>query len=434
LFFYFTGVTVIRMEKTANFTAGELRARRRALCAAMNTYHPDWETALFADPVNQYYLTGTIQDALIVLRRTPEAEGHFFYGVRRSYSRACRESPLFQPGECAGEEIFPIASYRDLAGRTGSVLGRVYLEGDTMPFAVIERLKKYFVFSRPAECTGAHTAGAGFLDAVIRQVRSIKSPAEINLMRRAGDAHRILLEERVPAILCEGISEAEFFGELSAAMYQLGYQGITRFHQCRSEMCLGQIGFGVNALVPSFFDGPGGAKGNCPAAPFGADEDRRLQKGDAVFVDIGFGIGGYHTDKTQVYFFGARPPDEFVKAHQLCVDIQRRLAGQLVPGAIPSKLYQDMLNSLNVDERDCFMGVDNDHQVKFAGHGTGLDIDELPVLAKGFDEPLCANMTLALEPKKAVAGTGLAGVEDTYIVTEEGGLCITGGGRDIIVI
>jgi Xaa-Pro aminopeptidase len=43
-------------------------------------------------------------------------------------------------------------------------------------------------------------------------------------------------------------------------------------------------------------------------------------------------------------------------------------------------------------------------------------------------------MVIALEPKYAVAGTGMAGVEDTYLVTKQGGECLTGGGRDIIIV
>ncbi len=44
------------------------------------------------------------------------------------------------------------------------------------------------------------------------------------------------------------------------------------------------------------------------------------------------------------------------------------------------------------------------------------------------------NMAFALEPKKGIADFGMVGVEDTFIVTPQGGRCITGGGRDIIVV
>ncbi|MDR2485517.1 MAG: Xaa-Pro peptidase family protein [Treponema sp.] len=414
-----------------DFSAEELRTRRSRFASAMNSRCPDWDTAIFIDSVNQYYFTGTMQDGILFIRKDEGSKrgSRLLYGVRRSFARANIEAPLFQdPGE-ESEELLGMASYRDLEGRIGRDLGRLYIEGGAMPAAGLERLGKYFSFSSPAG-----RDGPGFLDTVIRGVRSVKSEAEISLIRGSGEAHRILLEERVPALLREGMSEAEFLGELAAEMYRLGYQGITRFHQTHAEMYFGQIGFGTNSLYPSLFDGPGGAKGDGPASPLSADAERRLKKGDPVFVDVGFGIKGYHSDKTQVYYFGCEPPAEFKKAHRFCLDMQKRLAEQLVPGAIPSKLYLDRVSNLSGEELDCFMGVDNSHKVKFLGHGVGLNIDELPVIAKGFDEPLEENMVLALEPKKGVPGIGLAGVEDTYIVKPGGGLCVTGGGREIILV
>ncbi|MDR2509395.1 MAG: Xaa-Pro peptidase family protein [Spirochaetaceae bacterium] len=402
----------------------ELLERRRGFCSAMTRRYPGWQTAVFTDAVNQYYLTGTIQDGVVFVVRRHDDESRLVFGVRRSFSRAREESPLF---DSAGIELLQIHSYRDMAEKIGADLGVTYVEGDTLSLAVLERLKKYFTFSVPS-------GGAGFLDQVIREVRSVKSEAEIAVMRRCGEAHRILMEEHIPRLLREGISEAEFLGEVCGQMFKLGYQGITRFHQCQSELCFGQIGFGTNSLYPSMFDGPGGAKGNCAASPFGADGKRRLKKGDAVFVDLGFAMDGYHTDKTQVYFLGEKPPIEFIQVQQFCLDLQKQIAEKLVPGAIPSKIYGEIMESLSPAQQDCFMGVDNLHRVKFLGHGVGLDTDELPVIAKSFDAPLVANMTLAIEPKKAIPGAGMFGVEDTFLVTEHGGECITGAGRDIICL
>jgi Xaa-Pro aminopeptidase len=431
------------------FSADELRTRRIRFCAAMDARHPDWDTALLIDTVHQYYLTGTMQDGLVLIRRDG-AGGRLFYAVRRSFARALLESPLFgvrngaaggSGGESGGtgggggagghgEEIIHIASYRELAEAAGSELGRVYIEGDTMTVAVWERVAKYFTCAAPE---GSRSA-AGFLDRVIRGVRSVKSSAEIELVRRSGAAHRILFEDQIPGFLREGMSEADLAGEISAAMYRLGYQGFTRFHQPHAGMALGQIGFGDNSLYPSMFDGPGGARGAGPAAPFSASSNRRLTNGDTVFVDIGFGVGGYHTDKTQVYFFGASAAPELERAQAFCIELQRRAAAMLRPGAIPSQIYRDIMDSLPDDTRTVFMGVDDRHRVKFLGHGVGLDIDELPVIAHGFNDLLETNMVLALEPKKAVPGISMTGVEDTYIVTPDGGLCVTGGGRAIVCV
>jgi Xaa-Pro aminopeptidase len=397
--------------------AEELRNRRRRLVLALNRRHPDWETAMCAEAVNQYYLTGTMQEGLILIQRDESEEGRLFYGVRRSFDRAVQESPLFQG---ARETLIPMVSYRDLADKIGKNLGVLYIEGDTLPVITLERLGKYFSFQGP-----------GCFDGTLSEVRSVKSAGELAWMAQAGKAHQVLMEERIPGLLREGLTEAEFLGKVIAEMYSLGYQGVTRFHQNSGGMCVGQVGFGTNALYPSLFNGPGGAKGYGPAAPLSGDRHRRLEPGDVVFVDTGFGVEGYHSDKTQVYVFRGDPPAEFVRAHRFCLDFQKRLAERLVPGAIPSEVYRDLTADLGPEE-SCFMGVDARHRAAFLGHGIGLYIDEFPVLAKGFDDPLEENMTLALEPKKGVPGIGMAGVEDTYVVKPGGGLCLTGGGRDII--
>jgi Xaa-Pro dipeptidase len=59
-----------------------------------------------------------------------------------------------------------------------------------------------------------------------------------------------------------------------------------------------------------------------------------------------------------------------------------------------------------------------DSQVRFVGHGVGLELDELPVLAEGFDIPLESGMTIAIEPKIIFAERGGVGIENTYRVTE----------------
>ena len=252
-------------------------------------------------------------------------------------------------------------------------------------------------------------------------------------MERSGERHKELLENIVPSILKEGMNEADFVAELFFNMVKLGHHGISRFSMFQCEIVVGQVGFADSSLYPTSFDGPGGARGICPAVPLVGSRERTLKSGDLVFVDIGFGMNGYHSDKTQVYVFHGRPTDEMIKTHRACIGIQKRLSELLLPGAIPSEIYNTAMGGLDKEFLQNFMGFSN-RRVKFLGHGVGLVIDEPPVIAKGFDQPLAENMAIALEPKKGIAGVGMVGVEDTYIVTKDGGRCITGGGRDIIEV
>ena len=57
----------------------------------------------------------------------------------------------------------------------------------------------------------------------------------------------------------------------------------------------------------------------------------------------------------------------------------------------------------------------------FIGHGIGLEINEPPFLARGLDAPLEAGNVIAVEPKLAFPGIGAVGVENTYLVRDDGG-------------
>jgi Xaa-Pro dipeptidase len=73
-------------------------------------------------------------------------------------------------------------------------------------------------------------------------------------------------------------------------------------------------------------------------------------------------------------------------------------------------------------------------KAQFLGHGVGLLVDEIPVIARGFDEPLQEGMTIALEPKKGVKGVGMVGIENTFVVTPGGGRSITGRSPGLIPV
>jgi Xaa-Pro aminopeptidase len=80
-----------------------------------------------------------------------------------------------------------------------------------------------------------------------------------------------------------------------------------------------------------------------------------------------------------------------------------------------------------------FMGYGS-RRAGFLGHGTGLQVDEFPVIAKGFDDPLEEGMVIALEPKKGVRNVGMVGTENTFIVAPGGGRSITGTHPGLLLV
>ena len=52
----------------------------------------------------------------------------------------------------------------------------------------------------------------------------------------------------------------------------------------------------------------------------------------------------------------------------------------------------------------------------------------------GFDELLIEGLVIALEPKRGVAGVGMVGREDTYLVTPNGSKSLTGNHPGLMVV
>lgn len=212
--------------------------------SALETSGTAWDTALIFGRVNQYYLAGTMQDAVLVLRRSGDA--HLF--VRRSYERAVEESPL--------ANVHAIQSYRDMRTVLPEDLGTTFIESEQVTLAVPDRLKKYFTFSSLQP-----------LDGIICRIRAVKSPYELEFLRAGGREHDELLTHFVPELLNTGMSEAQLFGELYRSMMEMNHQGIVRLSGFGTEMQIGQIGFGTTTLAPTSFDGPSGMRGVSAIVP-----------------------------------------------------------------------------------------------------------------------------------------------------------------------
>ena len=400
--------TILSMDQKVPGT--ELADRIRRFRERMDRMQPDWEMAVFFGKINLYYLTGTIQDGMLIVPRDGPEE----FWVRRSFARACIESDF--------PVIRQMASFRDAGKGIARVPETVHIETGIVPVGLWELFRKHFP-----------VRAAGSLDAEVAMTRAKKSPYEIALLRRAGEIHRTVLEDDVPGILREGMSEAAFASAVYERMVSLGHQGIVRFGSFNTEIEVGQVAFGENSLYPTYFNGPGGCRGMGPAAPVLGDPEQTLKRGDFVFIDNACMVGGYQTDKTMNYVFCGSIPREAEEMHDRCVALMEEMASMLVPGAVPSTIYASIMGSQDPGFLEHFMGH-AEPKVRFLGHGVGLVVDEPPVIAMGFDEPLEEGMAIALEPKYAVPGLGLVGIENTYLVTCRGGESITGSHPGLIPV
>lgn len=388
----------------------ELNFRMDRFRSVMEEFNPEWSVVALFNSINHYYFTGTIQNGILLIQK----EGEAVYWVRSSYERACDES-LFP-------SIKKMHSFRDVAVNFKPKSEAVFLEIGSTSYQKVQMFIKYLPFSKIES-----------VDKAISICRAVKTPYELSLVIEAGNIHRRILEESLPPYFKEGMSEAELSTILFSVMMEEGHQSVVRFSSSESDMLIGTVAFGENSLYPTLFDGPGGNKGLHPSTPFYGSRERKLKPGDLAFIDIGCGKEGYHTDKTMTYVFRGELSSEAVIAHNKCREIESLAASMLKPGAIPSEIYKNIMDGLDSSFLENFMGYGK-RQVKFIGHGVGLYIDEYPAIAKGFDQPLEENMIIALEPKKGITGVGMVGVENTYIVTPQGGKLITGDHPGLMVV
>lgn len=399
------------MQDSARIPMAELALRHAACRRLLQHEAPEASGLLLCSRVHIYYLTGTLGWGLLWL----PLEGAPLLLLRKGLARAALESPLQAVG---------FSSYKEVAGlcaHMGSPLGSVLaVDKNAFTWSMAEMLQSRIPERR-------FVAG----DAVLAKARAVKSPWELERMRRAGAAHAHLLDVLLPKHLHAGMTEMEIARIYSTEALALGSSGLIRMQAAGEENFWGYASAGESSLYPTYYNGPLGCRGKHPAVPF-MGSDKPWAQHSLLALDLGYAHEGYLTDRTQCYWSGAAHtvPKALRLAQDACMEIVQRTAEQLKPGAIPALLWQEACAQAAARGFEgCFMGMGRD-AVPFLGHGIGLAMDEWPVLARSFSQPVQAGMVLAVEPKISVAGQGMAGVEHTYEITEDGARSLTGSQCD----
>lgn len=371
----------------------------------------DIHAAIILQLIDRFYFSGTIQEGVLVIPATGDPR----YLCRRSVQRARTETPL---------EVLPFKSLKEVPlslGSPGSFRAlRLGLELDVIPAALFTR---FSVLTQSADWQD--------LGPLVREVRAVKSPYEIERVRAAGiQVGKVIDTAR--ETLTEGIREVDLASTLEKRARELGHQGILRMRGFNQELFYGHIISGEHSSLMSHLDAPSGGMGINPSVAQGAGF-RTIRRGDPVSVDFVGCVDGYLIDQTRLMVIGdldAELQEDFEKART----IQDRLIDAARPGSKWSGLYDvAIMAAAKLDISHRFMGPPGE-QVRFVGHGVGLEVDEYPFLAPKLDRELEPGMVLALEPKVFHPDKGIAGIEDTFLVTDEGLERLTVTEREIIKV
>ncbi len=386
----------------------ELRSRARRLQGHLRD--AGLGGALFVQNVDRYYFSGTMQGGFVVV----PADGDPLVLVRRDPDRAAAESPL---------PVEPLASARDLAGRIRVAFGEIPaplgLELDVLPAAQVARFERML-------------PGATFGDVsrALALTRAVKSPWEIDRIRRAARTVADAVA-RIPDLLEPGMTELELAARVECELRLRGHGGLIRMRGFNQEIFYGHVITGPASAEPSFLDAPTGGAGLGPALAQGPGS-QPIAPGVPVSVDLVGNHQGYLSDQTRPLCLG-EPEAPFGRAFEAAVAIERAVVDAARPGVSAGDLYRVAVDAAaDTAFGDRFMGAAQ--KVSFVGHGIGLEVDEYPFLARGFDLPLAEGMVFALEPKFVFPARGVVGIEDTYRVTADGVERLTPSPQEMVIV
>jgi len=216
---------------------------------------------------------------------------------------------------------------------------------------------------------------------IVENIRLIKEPAEIALMKKAADitdAAFNTVEKRIKA----GMTEKQIAWEMEKALHELGSEGLA-FPII--------VGSGPNAALPH-------------AKPSG----RIVNTGEPIVIDMGGKYRGYNADLTRTVCAG-KPDAKFKEIYNIVLEAQTTAAKQIragMTGHEADKIARDIIKKAGYG--DAF-----GHSL---GHGIGIEEHEQTRLGINSKDILKNGMVFTVEPGIYLEGWGGVRIEDTVIM------------------
>lgn len=267
-----------------------------------------------------------------------------------------------------GETQDPVAIVADLAGASGRVL-----IGDTTWATFLIALRD-----------AMPKASFGVASSVTRELRMRKDPAEIDLLRAAGAAADRVVG-RLSEVRFAGRTERQVVAEIAGMTVEEGHAAAA---------------FTIVASGPN------------AASPHHEADDRVITTGDAIVLDFGGRLGGYHSDTSRTLHVG-EPSVEFATSFTVLEQAQLAARRAIRPGVAAEDVDRVARRVIE----DAGFG---DRFIHRTGHGIGLEVHEHPYIVEGNETPLEAGMAFSVEPGIYEPGRYGMRVEDIVVVTDDG--------------
>jgi len=233
---------------------------------------------------------------------------------------------------------------------------------------------------------------------VSSSLRLYKSDAEVALLRAAGSAaDKVAL--RLEETRFAGRTEADLAADVSSMLIEEGHHA---------------------AWTPIVASGPNGA------SPHHQAGQRAIAEHDAVVIDFGGTLGGYHSDTTRMFYVGD-PGREVLDVHELVRAAQE--AG--VTAAVAGARAGDVDRAARTVISEAGYGEFFIHRT---GHGIGLDMHEEPYIVAGNEALLAKGMAFSVEPGVYLPGKFGVRIEDVVALVESGAERLNNSPRSPVIV
>jgi len=236
---------------------------------------------------------------------------------------------------------------------------------------------------------------------VLSALRLIKTPEEVDLLRKAGSLADEVFAE---------IKGMQFSGRTEM---QVGEHIANLLKERRTEIAhLPIVGSGPNSASPHHHTG-----------------ERTIQEGDVLVLDFGGPYEGYFSDITRTVFVGhaPEPGSEEEKGYNLVREAQQAAFEAARPGITAE--------ALDAVARDILSGAGyGEYFSHRLGHGVGLDGHEPPYIVSGNSQVLEPGMAFSIEPGLYLPGRFGVRVEDLVIMGDTAAERLNNAPRDITVV
>jgi Xaa-Pro aminopeptidase len=234
--------------------------------------------------------------------------------------------------------------------------------------------------------------------AIVGGLRMRKDADELSALRRAAHAADEAFADALGSSF-EGATERSVATRLAGLLVDHGH----------TAAAFTIVGSGPNAASPHHEPG-----------------DRIMERGDAIVLDFGGVVDGYHSDITRTAVIG-EPSRELRTVHDVVAAARTAAIGTIRPG-VPIERVDQAARSVIVDA-----GY-GDRFIHRTGHGIGLEVHEPPYAVAGDDTVLEPGMTFSVEPGIYLDGRFGVRIEDIVVVTDGGVEVLNEAPRDLATV